>query len=174
MSTPIVNKVAESGIITIDPVSFLAQGEIAVFDLKDFLFMGLILKEKDFRDALKSLDWEIYHDKNVAVTCTADAVIPMWAYMLVASYLQPVAKEMVIGNEEELRKQIFLKNISRLNTDDLRDQRVVIKGCGDTPIGEYVYFEITRMLRPVVKSLMYGEPCSTVPVYKQPASLRKP
>ncbi len=174
MSTPIVNKVAESGIITIDPASFLAQGEIAVFDLKDFLFMGLILKEKDFREALKSLDWEIYRDKNVAVTCTADAIIPMWAYMLVASYLQPVAKEMVIGNEEELRKQIFLKYISRLNTDDLRDQRVVIKGCGDTPIGEYVYFEITRLLRPVVKSLMYGEPCSTVPVYKQPANFRKP
>lgn len=174
MSTPIVNKVAESGIITIDPASFLAQGEIAVFDLKDFLFMGLILKEKDFREALKSLDWEIYRDKNVAVTCTADAIIPMWAYMLVASYLQPVAKEMVIGNEEELRKRIFLKNISRLNTDELRDQRVVIKGCGDTPIGEYVYFEITRLLRPVVKSLMYGEPCSTVPVYKQPANFRKP
>ncbi|RYG46300.1 MAG: DUF2480 family protein [Chitinophagaceae bacterium] len=162
----IINKVAESGLITLDPANFLPQGETAVFDMKDYLFMGLILKEKDFREALKNLDWEQYSGKNVAVTCTADAIIPVWAYMLVAVYLQPVAKEIVMGNEKELEHQLFLKNLAGINTADYTDKRVVIKGCGDIPIGNFVYLEITRLLRPVVKSIMYGEPCSTVPVYK--------
>lgn len=168
MSEPIINKVAESGIITIDPATFIPNGETVVFDLKNYLFMGLILKEKDFRESLKSLDWEQYRDKNVALTCSADAIIPVWAYMLVTSNLQPVAREIVMGDEHELQKQVFLKNISKLDIKSFEDKRVVIKGCGDIPIGEYVYMELTRLLRPVVKSIMYGEPCSTVPVYKKP------
>lgn len=168
MSEPIINKVAESGIITIDPATFIPTGETVVFDLKDYLFMGLILKEKDFRESLKSLDWEQYRDKNVALTCTADAIIPVWAYMLVTSNLQPVAREIVMGDEHELQKQVFLKNVSKLDIKSFEDKRVVIKGCGDIPIGDYVYMELTRLLRPVVKSIMYGEPCSTVPVYKKP------
>jgi hypothetical protein len=129
--------------------------------------MGMILKEKDFREALKNKDWETYRDKNIAVTCSADAIIPAWAYMLVASYLQPLAKEIVMGNEQELERQLFLKNIEAINTGEFIDKRVVIKGCGDTPIGDYVYMEITKKLLPVVKSIMYGEPCSTVPVFKK-------
>ncbi len=168
MSEPIINKVAESGIITIDPATFIPTGETVVFDLKDYLFMGLILKEKDFRESLKSLDWEQYRDKNVALTCTADAIIPVWAYMLVTSNLQPVAREIVMGDEHELQKQVFLKNVSKLDIKSFEDKRVVIKGCCDIPIGDYVYMELTRLLRPVVKSIMYGEPCSTVPVYKKP------
>ncbi len=168
MSEPIINKVAESGIITIDPATFIPTGETVVFDLKDYLFMGLILKEKDFRESLKSLDWEQYRDRNVALTCTADAIIPVWAYMLVTSNLQPVAREIVMGDEHELQKQVFLKNVSKLDIKSFEDKRVVIKGCGDIPIGDYVYMELTRLLRPVVKSIMYGEPCSTVPVYKKP------
>lgn len=167
MSEPFVNKVAESGIITIDPSSFIPRGETAVFDLKDHLFMGLILKEKDFREALKKMDWEQYRDKNVAVTCTADAIIPVWAYMLVASNLQPVALEIVMGDEKELQRQLFLNNISKLDIGEFEDKRVVVKGCGETPIGEFVYMELTKLLRPVVRSIMYGEPCSTVPVYKK-------
>jgi hypothetical protein len=127
----------------------------------------LILKEKDFRETLKKMNWEKYLDKNVAVTCTADAIIPVWAYMLVAANLQPVAKEIVMGNEKELHRALVLKNISQINLDELADQRVVIKGCGDTEIGDYVYLELTKLLRPVAKSIMYGEPCSTVPVYKK-------
>lgn len=168
MSEALVNKVAESGIITLDPAVFVPAGDMVVFDLKDYLFMGLILKEKDFREALKQLDWEQYRDKNIAVTCSADAIVPVWAYMLVASGLQPVAREIVMGDEQELQKQLFLKNISQLNIKDYEDKRVVVKGCGDMPIGDFVYMEITRLLRPVVKSIMYGEPCSTVPVYKKP------
>lgn len=167
MEEPIINKVAESGLITLDPASFLPQGETAVFDMKDYLFMGLILKEKDFREALKNLDWEQFNNKNVAVTCSADAIIPVWAYMLVAAYLQPVAREMVMGDEKELEHQLFLKNLAAINREEFTDKRVVIKGCGDIPIGNFVYLEITKLLRPVVKSIMYGEPCSTVPVYKK-------
>ena len=167
MSEPIINKVAESGIITVDPATYIPLEETAVFDLKDHLFMGLILKEKDFREALKKMDWEQYRDKNVAVTCSADAIIPVWAYMLVAANLQPVAREIVMGDEKELQRILFLKNISQINVNEFVDQRVVIKGCGDIPIGDFVYLELTRLLRPVVKSIMYGEPCSTVPVYKR-------
>ncbi len=167
MSEPFINKVAESGLITLDLEKWYPRGETAVFDMKDYLFMGMILKEKDFREALKQLDWSVYDGKNVAVTCSADAVIPVWAYMLVAAYLQPVAKEIVMGDEKELHKALFLKNLSSLNIEEYTDKRIVIKGCGETPIADYVYMEITKILRPVVKSIMYGEPCSTVPVYKK-------
>ncbi|MBS1562779.1 MAG: DUF2480 family protein [Bacteroidetes bacterium] len=170
MSEPIVNKVAESGLVEIDLEDFYPSGETAVFDLKDYLFMGLILKEKDFREALKKDDFSGYQDKLVAVTCSADAIIPMWAYMLVTAYLQPIAREIVAGDESFLHKTLFLRNINRLNPADFTDKRVVIKGCGDKPIGEFAYLEITRILRPVVKSIMYGEPCSTVPVFKSTAT----
>jgi len=167
MSEPFINKVAESGLVTIDLANWYPKEEIAVFDLKDHLFMQLILKEKDFREALKNLDWEQYRNKSVAVTCSADAIIPVWAYMLVAAYLQPVAKKIVMGDEKELHKKIFLENISTIDVNEYADKRVVIKGCGETPIADYVYMEITQLLRPVVKSIMYGEPCSTVPIYKK-------
>jgi hypothetical protein len=167
MNDPIINKVAESSLVTIDPADYYPKEDVKTFDLKDFLYMGMILKEKEFRQSLKDLDWEQYRDKNVAVTCTADAIIPVWAWMLVATYLQPVAKEILVGNEKELHKLIFLKNLSQINVNEFIDKRIVVKGCGDTPIGEFVYMELTRLLQPVAKSIMYGEPCSTVPVYKK-------
>ena len=167
MSDVIVNKVAESGLITIDLEEYYPKEEILVFDLRTFLFMELILKEKEFRASLQELDWNQYKDKIVAVTCTADAVIPVWAYMLVTSSLQPFAKEIVFGNREEALKLSFIKNINAINLNELNDKRIVVKGCGDKSIGEFAYLEITKLLRPVVKSIMYGEPCSTVPVYKK-------
>ena len=167
MSEPIINKVAESGLVTIDLENYYPREETAVFDLKDHLFMVLILKEKDFREALKKLDWDPFKGKHVAVTCSVDAVIPVWAYMLVASYLQPLAKEIIMGDEKELHKALFLKNLSTISIGEFTDKRIVIKGCGETPIGDFAYMEITKLLRPVAKSIMYGEPCSTVPVYKQ-------
>jgi len=169
MEDVIVNKVAESGLLTLDLEEYYPKEESAVFDLKDHLFMGLILKEKDYREALKNLDWNIYQNKNVCITCSADAVIPVWAYMLTATYLQPVAKEVVFGNEDFLHRTLFLKNLSKINIEEFTDKRVVIKGCGDKSISETAYVEITKLLRPVVKSIMYGEPCSTVPIYKAPA-----
>ncbi|MGG9963974.1 DUF2480 family protein [Ferruginibacter sp. SUN106] len=169
MEEIMANKVAESGIITLNLEDYYPKGDTAVFDLKDYLFMGLILKEKDFREALKNLDLTTYANKNVALTCTADAIIPMWAYMLAASYLQPVALSVVFGNEDFLQKTLFLKNLYTINTADFADKRVVIKGCGDLPISESAYVEITNLLRPVAKSIMYGEPCSTVPIFKKKA-----
>ena len=167
MSEPIINKVAESGLITLDLELYYPKEEIVVFDLKPLLFMEMILKEKDFRLSLQQHDWLPYSAKTVGVTCSADAVIPVWAYMLVATYLQPIAKEVIMGDEETVRKQIFIRNIDAINESTFTDQRIVVKGCGDLPIGEYAYMEITKKLRPVAKSIMYGEPCSTVPVYKK-------
>lgn len=167
MSDVILNKVAESGLITIDLEDYYPKEEIVVFDLKPYLFMELILKEKEFRASLQTVDWSQFKDKTVAVTCTADAIIPVWAYMLVASSLEPSAKEIVFGDSEEALKQSFLKNIRSINVNEYDDKRIVIKGCGDKPIGEFAYLEITKLLRPLVKSIMYGEPCSTVPVYKK-------
>ena len=167
MDETLVNKVANSGLITIDLETFYPKEEIVGFDLKDHLFMGLILKEKEFRDALKNLDLSIYKDKYVALFCSTDAIIPVWAYMLIVSYLKPVAKDIYTGTIEEMQKTLFLKNISAIDSAEYKDQRIVIKGCGDTPIGNFAYAEITKILLPFVKSIMYGEPCSTVPVYKR-------
>ncbi|MBL0268381.1 MAG: DUF2480 family protein [Chitinophagaceae bacterium] len=167
MSEPLINKVAESGLVTLDLEQYYPKGETAVFDLKDYLFMGMILKEKDYREGLKTTDWSVYSGKNVALTCSADAIIPVWAWMLAAAYLQPVAKELVMGDEKELHKQLYLKNIAAINPEEFTDKRMVIKGCGETPIADFVYMEVTKKLLPVAKSIMYGEPCSTVPVYKK-------
>ena len=167
MDEKIINKVSESGLVTLDLAQFYPREEMVIFDLKDYLFMGMILKEKDFREALKNLDLERFRNKNVAITCSADAIIPVWAYMLVAAQLQPIAKEIVVGDEKELHRRLFLKNLAAINTAEFVNQRIVIKGCGDTPIDEFAYAEATRVLLPVAKSIMYGEPCSTVPVYKE-------
>jgi hypothetical protein len=168
MSEVFVNKVAESGILTLSLEDYYPKAEIAVFDMKDYLFMELILKEKDFREKLKSLDLAPFQDKIVSLTCSADAVIPMWAYMLVASLLQPVTKDIVFGNPAETAQKILLNNISKIDPAGFSDQRVVIKGCGELPVTESAYIEVTKLLRPFAKSIMYGEPCSTVPVFKKP------
>ncbi len=162
-----VNKVAESGIITLNLEDYYPIEEVVVFDMKDYLFMGLILKEKDFREALKVLDITQYQNKIVALTCSSDAVIPMWAFMLVASLLQPVAAKLAFGSADEVIQKMLLENISRIEPSLFEDKRVVIKGCGDKIIPEAAYIAITSHLRPVVKSIMYGEPCSTVPVFKK-------
>jgi hypothetical protein len=163
----IVNKVAQSGLVTLDPAAFYPEGERVVYDIKDNLFQGLILREKDFREFVKTHDWSQYDGKNVAVTCTADAIVPAWAYMLLANRLAPYAREVVFGSEEVLETVLFVKNIANMDVEQYRDQRLVIKGCGDIDVPVSAYVELTRKLTPVVKSLMFGEPCSTVPIYKK-------
>ncbi len=163
----IINKVTQSALETIDLEQFYPEGEIIVFDLKDFLFMELILKEKEYREKLKNTDWKIYENKNVCITCSADAIIPLWAYMLAVTYLQPVVKDVIVGDEKFMHEVLFLKNLSKINPKDYEGKRVVVKGCGDKEISAAAYAEITKILRPVAKSIMYGEPCSTVPIYKQ-------
>ena len=167
MESAIVNKVAESGLITLDLEKYIPQEEIVAFDLTPFLFRGLILKEKDFRDFMQSEDWSKYTGKAVAVFCSADAIIPAWAYMLVSVMLSGIANTVYAGTPEEHEKSLFLENLKKIETADFNDKRVVVKGCGEKQIGVFAYLEITRLLKPVVKTLMYGEPCSTVPVYKR-------
>ena len=167
MEDTIVNKVALSALVTLDLEKFYPEGEAVVFDMKDHLFMELILKEKDYREGLKNLDWSVYQNKNVCITCSVDAVIPVWAYMLAASYLQPLAKDVVLGNEAFMHEVLFLKNLWKIDAKEYEGKRVVVKGCGDKKIPDAAYAEITGILRPVAQSIMYGEPCSTVPVYKK-------
>lgn len=163
----IVNKVAMSGLITLDPASFYLKGERVLYDIKDNLYMELILREKDFREFVKTHDWSQYVKKYVAITCTADAIVPVWAYMLIANRLAPYAADVVFGDLDMLESMLFLKEIQKADLEQYRDQRIVLKGCGDTPVPVSAYVELTRMLTPVAKSLMYGEPCSTVPIYKR-------
>lgn len=164
----IVNKVANSGLITIDLEECYPKGERKLIDIKDQLFQGLILKEKDFREFIKNHDWQQYKDSYVAITCSADAIVPTWAYMLLALALQPYAKKIVFGDLEKLETVLFTEALQKLNPGDYKDARVVVKGCGSLPVPVNAFVQLTAMLQPQVKSLMYGEPCSTVPLYKKP------
>jgi hypothetical protein len=166
MSDEIINKVALSALVELDLQDFYPKEEIVLFDLRPHLFMEQILKEKDFRTALQNTDWSIYRDKIVAVTCSVDAIIPVWAYMLVATHLQPFAANLIMGDKNDALQQTMLQRIGTLDIGPFAGKRVVVKGCGELPVAESAYMEITKRLLPVTKSIMYGEPCSTVPIYK--------
>lgn len=167
MEEEIVNKVAKSGLITINLEEMYPEGERVEFDLKDLLWQGLALREKDFRDFLKDHDWSQYQDKYVAVFCSVDAIIPHWAYMLVSSHLTDIARFVYIGGTSEMETAIFKKIIEEINVADYADQRLVIKGCSDRPVPQSAYADLVFKLQPVAKSIMFGEPCSTVPVFKR-------
>jgi len=162
----IINKVANSGLISLDPETLYVEGKRLLFDLKGWLFEELILKEKDFREKLNTHDWSIYQDAFVAITCSADAIIPTWAYMLVASKLQPVARKIVFGDLDKLEEEIFHETIQNLDPEIYREQRIVIKGCSDKKVPVSAYLDLTAFLKPIAKSVLFGEPCSTVPVFK--------
>jgi hypothetical protein len=163
----IINKVSESGLLTIDPADFYTPGERAVIDLKPLLVEEFLLREKDFREYVKGTDWSKYQNTFVAIHCSNDAIIPVWAYMLLTVALEPFAAGIFYGTEAEMEQMIFKQKLMQFDPEIFRDKRIVIKGCGDIHVPESVYMELTRILRPVVKSIMYGEPCSTVPVYKK-------
>ncbi len=166
METEFVNKVANSGLITINLENYFPEGDRVLLDIKDQLFMGMVLKEKDFRQFIKEHNWEQYLDKFVAVTCSVDAIIPTWAYMLVASKLSGVAKKVVFGTLQTLETVLWENVLNEFPTEEYRDQKIVIKGCGDLPIGADAYLTLTSKLVAVAASVMFGEPCSTVPVFK--------
>lgn len=163
----IINKVANSGIVTIDLEEFYPKGERKLIDIKDQLFQELILREKDFREFIKTYEWQQYKDCFVAITCSADAIVPTWAYMLLTLALKPYATKIVFGNLEQLESIVFNEKLQSLKIEDYKDARVVIKGCGSLPVPTNAYVQLTAILQPHVKSLMYGEPCSTVPLYKK-------
>jgi hypothetical protein len=167
MSEPFINKVAESGLISLDLAQYIPNNEIVVFDIKPYLLKELMLKEKDFRASLATIDWSEFENKIVGIFCSTDAIIPMWANMLIVANLSPYVKSVFFGDENKTRELVLLEEIQKIDPSVFTDQRVVVKGCGDTPIGESAFIAITQKLRPVVKSIMYGEPCSTVPVYKK-------
>ncbi|MEX0884139.1 MAG: DUF2480 family protein [Cyclobacteriaceae bacterium] len=166
--TEIVNRVSNSPIVTIDLEHYYVKGERSVFDLESFLFKGMVLKELDFRKGLKELDWSDYQDKYVAVMCSADVIIPKWAYMLAVVYLNKVAREVVVGDRATLEQHLLFLSLQKLDLNSLKDKPVVIKGCSKFAIPDFAYGEIVRLLMPLAKSIMFGEPCSTVPVYKKP------
>ena len=163
----IINKVAQSGLVTIDLAKYAPQEDIVVYDIKDNLFHGLILKEKDFRDFVKENDWSTYQDKHVAITCSTDAIVPTWAYMILSNKMTPYAKSIHFGTKEEVLSILFNKAISTIDYTKFDDQRIVVKGCGDIYIPESAFVTFTSELSKVAKSIMYGEPCSTVPVFKR-------
>ena len=173
MGEEIINKVAQSGLYTLDLEDYFPKEEIVVFDLKPLLFMEMILKEKDFRAALQSIDWTQYQDKVLAVTCTVDTIIPSWAYMLVAVHAEPYVKDIFLGGRQEALQELFLAKLRAIDITGFTDKRVVVKGCGDrgdlSSVGGFAYLEIARRLRPVVKSILYGEACSNVPIFKNKA-----
>jgi len=163
----IVNKVALSGLITFDLATLVPTGDRVLFDIKDQLFHGLILREKDFREFIKTNDWSQYQGKNVAITCSADAIIPTWAYMLLANRLEPFAKEIIFGDLDVLETLLYEKSLEKLDMTQFEDQRIMVKGCGDIKIPESAFITFTRKLSKVAKSIMYGEACSSVPIFKR-------
>ena len=162
-----VNKVAASGLVTLNLEDYYPKGERVVYDIKENLFHGLMLREKDFREFIKGHDFTQYQDKNIAIICSADAIVPTWAYMLLTNRMKPFANEIVFGNLEVLEAVLFTKALTKVDVSAFANERVVIKGCGDIAVPVAAYVELTNLLTPVVKSIMYGEPCSTVPVYKR-------
>lgn len=167
MSGEIVNRVANSKLKTLDLEEFYPKGNRILFDIKDWLFQEIILKEKDFRTFVEAHDWSQYQDAYVALSCSADAIIPSWAYLLLTTKLQPFAKKIVVGNLELLETVIFQEVINELELDEFADKPVIIKGCSDKPIPDSAYTLLISKLQPVAKSLMFGEACSTVPLYKK-------
>ncbi len=167
MTDPIINRVANSALQSIDLDDYFPLAERISFDLKDLLFQGLIIKEKEFRLFVSEHDWSQYQDKDIAVFCSTDAIIPSWAIMVLAAKFQPFAHQIVFGTPEELEKTLFMAAIATIKAESYKESKVVIKGCGKHPVPAYAFAELTRLLMPYVSSLMYGEPCSTVPVYKK-------
>lgn len=168
MSNQIINRVANSSIVSLDLETIYPEGERVVYDIKANLYEETILREKEFRAFIKENDWSFYQGKNVAITCSVDAIVPTWAFMLIASKLNSVANHISFGTLAELEKELFTIAISKLNIEEYRDAKIVVKGCSGNAIPTSAYVEIVRVLQPITASLMFGEPCSTVPVYKRP------
>ncbi|UTW64282.1 DUF2480 family protein [bacterium SCSIO 12741] len=163
----IVNRVAKSGLITFDLETLWPEREVVEYDLAQNLWQGLVLREKEFRDFVKNHDWSTFQDHHVGLLCSADAIVPSWAYMLLTTALEPYAASVEFGEKEKVTHRKVLQAIEQLNEADFKDARVIIKGCGDREVPMDVWVAITARLKPWVKILMYGEPCSTVPVYKR-------
>ena len=167
MAEEIINRVANSSLITIDLEDYYPEGNRILFDIKDWLYEGLVLREKDFREFVKTHDWNQYQDSYVAILCSTDAIVPAWAFMLVASSLEPYAKKIVKGDLEQLESSIYQEVIPTIKLDQFKDKPVIIKGCSNKPVPTNAYLMMINRLKKVAKSVMYGEACSSVPLYKK-------
>ncbi|MCP4120439.1 MAG: DUF2480 family protein [Bacteroidetes bacterium] len=163
----LVNKVAQSGLIVLDLEKYYPSGTVKELDISTLLFKGLILREKEFRIALKSFNWESFQGQTVALWCSTDAIVPQWAFMLITSYLMPYTSNVFYGSPQDVEEEGLIINLNGINIESYRDERVIIKGCGKLEKSGKAYVHISKILLPVVKTLMFGEPCSTVPVYKR-------
>ena len=167
MTGEIINKVSNSQLITIDLTDYAPKVSVKELDIKDFLFKGIILKEKEFRVNLKEFDFSAYTNKTVALNCSTDAIVPMWAFMLITSYLNNIASEIYFGTKEEVFQKKFSDNIDSIDASEFEGKKVIVKGCGEIPLTEALYIAITKKLQNTVSSLMFGEACSAVPVFKK-------
>lgn len=167
MKEDIINRVASSKLVTIDLEDFYPKGNRVLFDIKDWLFEGFVLREKDFRAQITALDCTAYQDHYIALTCSTDAIIPGWAYMLLSLHLEPYAKKIIIGNLEQLETSIYQDIINNLDVFEFKDKPIIIKGCSNKPVPQNAYMMLSNKLRPVAKSIMYGEACSSVPLFKK-------
>lgn len=163
----IINKVEKSGLITLDLEDFYPKEPRMLFDLKDYLYEGLVLREKEFRENLSKLDWKMYENAYVAVTCTSDAIVPSWSYLLIANSLTGVAKLISFGTLEDLERDIFTEIIDKMEVDSYKDKKIIIKGCSRKPVPQNAYLQLIQKLKPIASSLMFGEACSTVPIFKK-------
>jgi hypothetical protein len=167
MAEEIENKVAQSALVNFNLEDHYTDGERSVIDISKYLDEGIVLREKLFRDQLINEDWSIYQGHYIALTCSTDAIVPTWAYMLISSHLEGVARKVVFGELETLETVLFEETLHDLDLEKYRDKPVIVNGCGDKPVPEAAYVKLTSILKPVVKSLMFGEACSTVPIFKR-------
>jgi len=170
MSDKIINRVANSKLVTIDLEDYYPDGKRMLLDIKDWLLEGLVLREKDFREQASEHNWEQYKNSFVALYCSTDAIVPAWAYMLLSTYLEPYAIKTVIGDLNTLETSIYQDIISELDVSEFQDKPLIVKGCSNKPIPDNAYIQLTTKLKPIAKSIMYGEACSSVPLYKKPKS----
>lgn len=172
-NSPLINRVANSGLITINLEDFFPKQEIVSFDIKQFLYMEMILKEKDFRAALKEWDWTSFQDKILCVQCSVDAIIPTWAYMLISANASPFAADIYFGQKDGFIQQHYDMILAQMDFEQYSEKRIVIKGCSDAAVPPSAYMKLTAFLRPFAQSIMFGEPCSTVPIFKRPRVIKK-
>jgi hypothetical protein len=167
MAEDIINRVASSSLVVVDLEDFYPKGQRTVIDIKDWLWEGLVLREKEFRNFVSIHDWSQYQNHFVALTCSSDAIIPAWAYMLLTMHLEPYAKHIIIGDLEQLETTIYQDIISNLDIETYKDKPLIIKGCSNKPVPANAYILLSQKLKPIAKSIMYGEACSSVPLFKR-------
>lgn len=167
MTDSIENRVKDSALVNFNLEDYYPEGERSVIDISEYLDEGIVLREKGFREQVKNEDWSKFNDHYIALICSTDAIVPTWAYMLISAALEGIAKKVVFGDLETLETVLFQATLRQLDLKEYRNKPVIINGCGDKPVPESAYVELTRILKPVVKNLMFGEACSTVPIYKR-------